>query len=420
MEYRPRIVDAELKAALRTSGAVQIKGPKWCGKTASAGQQAASVVYMQDPDQAATNIEMARIKPSLLLEGETPRLIDEWQMAPQLWDAVRFAVDQRGGAPGQFILTGSTVPGEETMHSGVGRIARLVMRPMTLSESGESNRAVSLAALASGAGIDAATSKTDVEELAHIVCRGGWPAAVVRMEGQASLRVAREYVAGLLDSDVTRIDGVNRNAGRMRALMRSYARNTGTQASNSVIAADMAQADSALSPNTLADYLDALRRVFVLDDLEAWNPALRSKTAVRTSPTRHFVDPSIAAALLGAGPEALLGDMETFGFLFESMCVRDLRVYAQAHGAEVYHYRDKTGLEADAVVVWPDGRWGIVEIKLGQHRADEAAANLLKLAARVDQGKLGAPSFALVLTGGNLAYTREDGVHVVPIACLAP
>lgn len=420
MEYRPRIIDAELAAALQASGAVQLKGPKWCGKTASASQQAASIVYMQNPDQAASNLEKARLKPSLLLEGETPRLIDEWQMAPQLWDAVRFAVDKRGGLPGQFILTGSTIPGEESMHSGVGRIARLVMRPMTLAESGESNQAVSLAALGRGESVEVADADMSIEALAHALCRGGWPAAVVGLGEQNALRVAPEYVASLLDSDVTRIDGVNRNAGRMRALMRSYARNIGTQASHGVIVADMAEADGSISPNTVSDYMDALRRVFVTDDLEAWNPALRSKTAVRTSPTRHYVDPSIAAALLGAGPDALMNDMETYGFLFESMCVRDLRVYAQGNGAEVRHYRDKTGLEADAVVVWPDGRWGLVEIKLGQHRAEEAAASLLKLEQRVDTEKLGNPAFKLVITGGDLAYTREDGVHVVPIAALGP
>nr|WP_227658954.1 MULTISPECIES: DUF4143 domain-containing protein [unclassified Corynebacterium] len=405
--------------ALVESGAVQIKGPKWCGKTATALQQAGSVMYLQDPDYSASYLALAEAKPSKLLEGEVPRLIDEWQMAPRLWDAVRFAVDRRG-EPGQFILTGSSTPTVTPAHSGVGRITSLVMRPMTLYESRESSGDVSLGDLFSNPGENIGSISTlDVEDLAHVLCRGGWPAGVASAQDRGA-RLAHAYVDGLIESDISRVDGVNRNATRMRALMRSYARHVSTQASQATIAADLAANDEAMSPNTVSDYLDALARAYITDEVEAWNPALRSKTVVRTSPTRHFVDPSVGTALMRANPADLLRDMEVYGLLFESLCVRDLRVYAEAIDGTLLHYRDKTGLEADAVLVLADGRWAPIEIKLGERQVDEAAANLNKLANRVDSARMGAPSFLAVVTGGRAAYRRPDGVYVIPLACLRP
>ncbi|WP_244924896.1 ATP-binding protein [Actinomyces bowdenii] len=417
--YIPRIADSGLSRALRASGAVQVKGPKWCGKTSTSLQAAASVIYLQDPDRSASYLSLAEMKPSVLLEGETPRLIDEWQMAPQLWDAVRFAVDRRG-EPGQFILTGSSIPGVEGAHSGVGRIERLVMRTMTLAEAGDSSSQVSLQGLFDGEHGVAGLSALDVEGLARVLCRGGWPTAVLNEGGDEAGRQARAYVDGLIDSDVSRMDGVRRNATRMRELMRSYARNVSTQASQATIAADLASNDASMAPNTVSDYLDALARSYVIEDLPAWNPALRSKTAVRTSPTRHFVDPSIGLAVMRATPAGLLRDVETLGLQFESLCVRDLRVYAEAADGTVFHYRDKTGLEADAVVVLADGRWAPIEVKMGEARVDEAARHLRSLAQRVDVDRMGEPSFLAVLTAGAAAYRRDDGVLVIPLACLGP
>ncbi|RLP10732.1 ATP-binding protein [Propionibacterium australiense] len=415
IRYLKRVADEMLAATLTASGAVQVKGPKWCGKTATSLQQANSVVYLQDPDHSESYLALADAKPSALLEGATPRLIDEWQMAPQLWDAVRFAVDRRG-EPGQFILTGSSTPTVEGAHSGVGRIAGLVMRTMTLSESLESSNQVSLQALFDGDTDVAGMSPLDVEDIARVLCRGGWPAAVTAAVPAG--RLARTYVEGLIDSDVARMDGVSRSATRMRALMRAYARHIATQASQATIAADLAVDDAAMAPNTVSDYLDALARAYVIEDLPSWNPALRSRTALRTSPTRHFVDPSIGAAVMRWAPADLLRDFETFGLQFESLCVRDLRVYAEAIDGTLFHYRDKTGLEADAVVVLADGRWAPFEVKLGSRQLDEAAAHLRRLRDRVDVDRMGEPSFLAVITAGATAYRRDDGVLVIPLACL--
>lgn len=417
--YLSRVADGVLATKLKTAGAVQIKGPKWCGKTATAQRLAASEVYLQDPDKGPGLLELASIKPSALLVGAEPRLIDEWQMAPQLWDAVRYAID-RGHGRGRFILTGSATPrqSEKPKHSGVGRIAKMYMRTMSLFESCESSGDVSLRALFDGAADVASIVNFDIEQIAYAVCRGGWPEAVVEKDKSIALGMARDYVTELLDSDIEEIDGVKRNKTWMRSIMRSYARNLSSEAPLTTIAADMQGEPPSI--DTVAEYVDALTRACVIEDLTAWSPRLRSKTAVRTSPTRHFTDPSIAAAMLGATPEKLLGDFETFGLLFESMCVRDLRVYAEPLGGEVFHYRDKTGLEADAVVSLADGRWGVVEVKLGSRQLDEASAHLRKLAQRIDQDREGAPSFLMVLTGTATAYRREDGVFVVPLATLAP
>lgn len=417
--YLDRLVDPILAEHLEAIGAVQVKGPKWCGKTETSLQHAKSVVRMQDPDESKSLVELAHTKPSLLLEGNTPRLIDEWQVVPRLWDAVRHAVDRRK-LPGQFILTGSSTPTERPAHSGVGRISRIVMRTMTLLESGESTGAVSLGHLFDGATDVGALSDIQIDDIARLLCRGGWPAAVTAATQNAAMRLAPLYVEELIDSDVSRLDDVGRNATRMQALMRSYARHVATQASQATIAADMTSSDATASPKTVVDYLDALARAYVIEDLPAWNPVLRSKTAIRTSPTRHFTDPSIAAALLRATPAKLLEDFETFSLLFESLAVRDLRVYTQAIDGSVFHYRDKIGLEADAVLSLADGRWALVEVKLGERYIDDAAAHLRKLADRVDTKRMGPPSFLMVVTGGKAAYRRDDGVVVVPLACLKP
>ncbi|WP_111836014.1 ATP-binding protein [Actinomyces bovis] len=413
----PRVVDALLADTLSSSGAVHVKGPKWCGKTASALQQAGSVVYLQDPDRSASYLALADAKPSALLDGPVPRLIDECQMAPQLWDAVRYAVDRRGNM-GQFILTGSSTPTVQGQHSGVGRIAPIVMRTMSLSESEESTKEVSLNRLFDGDLNIAGLANLDVEDLARITCRGGWPAAVTAASQAQAGKQVRNYVEGLIDSDVSRMDGVSRNATKMRALLRAYARHVSSMASQATIAADLAVNDSGMAINTVSDYLDALSRAYVIDELPAWNPALRSKTAIRTTPTRHFTDPSIGAAVMRWTADSLLQDFETFGLQFESLCLRDLRVYAEALDGAVYHYRDKTGLEADAVIVLADGRWAPMEVKLGERQVDQAATNLLRLRDRVDDGRMGKPAFLAVLTGGTAAYRRDDGVLVIPLACL--
>lgn len=413
--YLPRVADMRLDDALRSSGAVHIKGPKWCGKTETGIHRTRSQVYLQDPDKSPALLAMADSKPSELLIGDKPRLIDEWQMAPQLWDAVRFAVD-REKVRGGYVLTGSSTPKIRPAHTGVGRIALLEMSTMSLLETGESTGAVSLLSLFEGTLDIAQVAGLDVDDYARVICRGGWPEAVVSESRGDAGRMARDYVCELLVSNINEMDGIRRNRTWMRQIMRSYARNVSGQASLSTIAADM-QGEPPSAP-TLSEYVDALSRAFVLNDLSAWNPRLRSKTAVRTSPTRHFSDPSIAAAVLAATPRGLLDDFETFGLLFESLCIHDLRVYASALGGSLYHYRDKTGLEADAVVVLDDGRWALVEVKMGQSRIDEGAAHLLKLAERIDQTREGRPSFLMVLTSTACAYRRKDGVVVVPLACL--
>ena len=415
--YLPRVADASLERALKGSGAVYITGPKWCGKTATAERHSRSQVYLQDPDRHASLLALAEVKPSLILEGEEPRLIDEWQEAPQLWDAVRFAVD-RGRGRGRFILTGSATPRVRPTHSGVGRIAPLRMRTMSLYESRESTGAVSLAGLFEGRADVAALADLDVEDIAYVLCRGGWPEAVLEPDEDVALVQARNYIEELVTSDIEEMDGARRSATWLRSIMRSYARNVSCEAALTTIAADMQGEPPSI--NTVSDYVDALARASVVEDLEAWNPRLRSKTAVRTSPTRHFSDPSLAAALLHVTPGSLLSDFNTFGLLFESLCVRDLRVYMDALRGSVYHYRDKTGLEADAVLTLPDGRWAPVEVKMGHGKIDEGAKHLLKLAGRVDVDHEGSPAFLMVLTATEAAYRRDDGVLVVPLACLAP
>jgi predicted AAA+ superfamily ATPase len=415
--YLARTSDKEILLALQSSGAVLIEGAKWCGKTSSASNVAKSVLYMQDPDKMASYMAMADTKPSLLLKGEIPRLVDEWQMAPILWDAVRFEVDKRN-EPGQFILTGSAVPVDNvTAHTGTGRISRILMRPMSLFESLESNGLVSLHALFNGSQEEGCLSDLSIEKIAFALCRGGWPASVQLGEAP-SLRMARDYVEAVINYDVSRVDNIEKNPERVRLLLRSLARNVATLATQQTIKDDIEATDVSVSEKTIALYINALRRIFVVEDLPAWSPSLRSRTAIRTSPKRHFVDPSIATAVLRINPEGVLNDFKTFGFLFESLCTRDVRIYSQAIDGDVFHYRDKSGLESDLIIKLRDGRWAAVEVKLGNKQIEEAAQNLLALKSKIDAEKMGEPSFLLVLTGGQYAYRRNDGVWIVPVGCL--
>lgn len=426
-DYKARVCDLELQEQLKASGAVLIEGAKWCGKTYTARKASESALFMQDRDESARYKQIAASKPSLLLEGTTPRLIDEWEEAPLLWDAVRFAVDMRGET-GQFILTGSAVPKDENsnsllteqnrrMHSGVGRIAPLRMRPMSLWESEESNGKVSLKSLFEGQTEIAELSGLSIEGLSYAICRGGWPASL-KLKENTALRVARNYIEEVISFDVHRVDGVEKNPLRVRKLLESYSRNISTMASNETIMADIRATDQTISVNTFTTYISALRRIFIIDDVPAWSPALRSKTTIRTSAKRHFVDPSIAAALMRVNPQGLLKDFNTFGFLFEDLCARDLRVYAQALDGDVFHYRDKKNLECDLVIALHDGRWAAVEVKLGIKEEEEAAAHLLSLANDIDEKKMRAPSFLMIITGGQYAYRRKDGVFVIPVGCL--
>lgn len=415
--YLPRVCDAILNRRLASSGAVLVKGCKWCGKTMTSSRAANSVLYMQDADKSASYMVLADTQPSLLLKGDTPRLIDEWQMAPVLWDAVRFEVDQRQ-AVGQFILTGSSVPKDGvTAHTGTGRIAQMLMRPMSLFESNESNGSVSLKSLFEGNLDISSTSSLSIDDLAFAICRGGWPASV-SMTKEFALDTSVNYVEAIINEDISTVDGIDKNPERVRLLLRSLARNIAIMATNKTIINDMQTNDLSMTPPTLDVYLNALRRIFVIEDQPAWSPALRSRTAIRTSSKRHFVDPSIATAVLGTNPVGILNDFNTFGFLFESLCTRDLRIYSEANGGGVFHYRDRYGFETDIIVSLRDGRWAAIEVKLGHKQIEEAAENLLKLKEKVNTDKMGDPSFLMVLTGGEFAYRRPDGVLVVPIGCL--
>ena len=419
-KYRARIADDNLKRKLEGKGAVLIDGPKWCGKTTTAEQLAASVLYMDDPERKQQNITMSEINPKRLLQGETPRLIDEWQLAPKLWDAIRFEVDHRGEL-GQFVLTGSAVPPDtkEITHSGTGRFTWLTMRPMSIYESGDSSGDVSLKDLFDGVPVDGC-SNLSFERLAFLVCRGGWPQAV-DMRDEIALDQATDYLDAVIHSDINRVDNVQKNAEQVRRFMRSYARNQGSQTPNTVLAQDVAANDGAkIGDDTIGQYTSALRKIFVIEDMPAWNPNLRSKTAIRSSDTRYFVDPSIAVAALGIGPNDLINDLNTFGFLFETLCVRDLRVYADALNGSVYHYRDKDGQECDAVIHLRNGKYGLIEIKLGGDKLiNEGVKSLKAMEAKIDTGRMNNPSFLMVLTGtGDYAYRRPDGVYVVPIGAL--
>lgn len=420
-KYKSRITDKLIERKLKGKGALLIEGPKWCGKTTTAEQFSKSVLYMSKPEDVQSNLMMADINPSKLLSGETPRLIDEWQIAPKLWDAVRFEVDHRDNF-GHFILTGSAVPPKtnEIFHTGTGRFAWIKMRPMSLFESMESTGEISLKELFNQPAQLNGENKLNIDDLAFLICRGGWPEAV-DMDKDVALDQAFDYYTAIVNTDISRVDNVKRDPERAKRLMKSYARNQGSQTAYTVIRDDIAANDSeTLTEDTVYAYTNALRKIFVIEDMPAWNPNLRSKTAIRTSDTRYFIDPSIATASLGMGPEDLIKDLNTMGLFFETMCVRDLRVYAESIDGEVYHYRDKSGLECDTVVHLRNGSFGLIEIKLGGDKLiEEGAENLKTFSKKIDTNKMKAPSFLMVLTGtGKYAYRREDGVYVVPIGCL--
>lgn len=420
-QYKKRILDSLLERKLMGMGAVLIEGPKWCGKTTTAEEKAGSVLYMNDPKKSGTYLQLAKMSPNVLLTGDIPRLIDEWQLAPSLWDTIRYEVDHRD-EEGQFILTGSAVPTktDEIWHSGTGRFARIKMRPMSLWESGDSDGKVSLEALFNSKVEAVASEGKSIEDIAYLVCRGGWPKATLQ-NPKIALDRAYDYYDAVVNIDISRVDGVERDTERTKRLMRSYARFQGAQTAIGKIKEDVRINDSMnIDDDTIGAYINALKKIFVIEDMPAWNPNLRSKTAIRSSDTRYFVDPSIAVAALGVGPEDLIGDLETFGLLFETMCVRDLRVYADALGGSVYHYRDKNGLECDAVVHLRNGSYGLIEIKLGgDNLIEDGASSLKSLAEKIDTTKMKNPSFLMVLTAiGDFAYQREDGVYVVPIGSL--
>ena len=427
MKYFKRISDELLSQRLQAMGAVLIEGPKWCGKTTTAAQQAESIIRLQDPDERGNYDAIAANRPSLFLHGDTPRLIDEWQDYPVVWDAVRLEVDKRQ-LVGQFILTGSNVVDEDQIrHSGIGRISRLQMGTMSLWESQESNGCISLRELFNNPQMDFEVfSELSVDDLIYAACRGGWPAAVCAKTQKAALSVARDYVNSVCTSDVIRIDGSRRNPQLTRQILRSYARNISTLAKTSQILQDViASGDVDCTRPTFVDYVGVLERLFVIQDIGAWCPAIRSKTTIRSGAKRAFCDPSIAVALLGLTPISMQMQLNTFGFVFEQLCIRDLKAYTADQYATVSYYNDRYGLEADVVLHLDDGRYALIECKLGSAEIDSGAAHLLKLQELIREHNLTEkqlpirePDLLIVLTGGKVGYRRKDGVYVIPVGCL--
>lgn len=427
MEYLTRMADQLLTEHLESSGAVLIEGPKWCGKTTTAMQQAASIIKLQNPDMREEYLATAAIRPSLLLLGETPRLIDEWQEIPVLWDSVRTLVDERNEV-GQFILTGSnTIDRKNIRHTGTGRIATMEMLPMSLFESKESSGAISLTTLFDNKelNIDGMMSSMKIEDLIFAACRGGWPASLNRKTKKAQLAVVRDYINSLCKTDISSVDGVSRDDKLTRLILRTYARNISTLAKKSNMLKDIRANVETCSDNTLDNYLDALRKLFVIQDIDAWSPAVRSAATIRRGPKREFIDPSIAVAALGLSPESLLLDLKTFGFIFECMCIRDLKAYSQALGGSMSYYHDRYNLEADAVLHLNDGRYALIEFKLGSKEIEDGASHLLQIKSLVQdynkrekQIRLREPDLLIVITGGSMAYARPDGVKIIPLACL--
>lgn len=421
VKYKHRIADRILERKVLGKGVVLIEGPKWCGKTTTAKQLSKSILDLGDSSVLMQSSQLIEIGPKALLEGKTPRLIDEWQALPTIWDCIRSEVDRRG-EPSQFILTGSSVlpEAEETIHSGTGRFAYIKMRTMSLYESGESTGSISLSDLFEGKSFEVLQNEMDIDELAYLICRGGWPWATL-IPKEVALDQAFDYVDSVVQKDIQRVDKIKRSPDRARLLLRSYARNISQQISYATIRKDMLANDaSTLDEDTVADYVKALKKLFVIEDLAAWNPNIRSKAAIRTSDTRHFVDPSIGTAALRLGPKDLINDLQSFGLFFEDLVVRDLRVYAEALDGELYHYRDSSGLECDTVLHRRNGSYALLEVKIGgENRINEGAANLLALAKNIDTNKMSAPSFMAVIIGvGKYAYQRKDGVYVIPIGCL--
>lgn len=420
MKYIERIVDKEIKEKLSMMGAILIKGPKWCGKTTSSKQFANSILEMQNPDLQENYMELANTKPSLLLQGEKPKLIDEWQLAPKLWNAVRYAVD-KNGIPGQYILTGSATPIEDdTLHSGVGRFAFITMKPMTLFESGDSNGKISLSEILNGnKAIDGIKTDLTYEKIAYVLCRGGWPNSV-NLSKKQSLEIPKNYIDVLCDSDISRIDGVKRNPQLARAILKSYARQVSTVDSNQSLFDDIRANYSDVSERTIIDYLEVLKKLYIIEEIEAWNPNIRSKTAIRTSSKKSMIDPSLAVAALGVSPEEIMLDIKTYGLLFENLVNRDLSVYVNSIGGTLKHYRDRYNLECDNVIHFNDGRYALVEIKIGGTRIKEAEEHLLTLRNLIleNEPRIGEPEFMMVITGTDMAYTTDTGVMIVPVGCL--
>lgn len=415
-KYYNRLIDLKIEKYLEVFGAVLIEGPKWCGKTTSAIQHAKSILRMQDTSIIKNNLLIADSAPYLLLEGEKPRLIDEWQIAPNLWDAIRVDVDNTG-KKGQYILTGSSSPlTNSTMHTGTGRIARLMMRPMSLYESLDSNGIISMSQLFNEQSMPTCKSSLTINDLTYLICRGGWPQSIKENEENALL-IMQEYIKSIYNNDISEFGAKKTDPQRVRLFLKSYARHIQTLTKNSTILNDLKENDISISEPTLYTYLDKLQRMFIIEETPAWSPSVRSKRAIRTANKKGFVDPSIACAILGLTPSSLLRDFELFGFMFESLCVRDLRIYAEKINGQVLHYRDNSGLECDAIIQLANGDYGLIEVKLGGRLEDEAANNLIKLETLLIQEKT-KPKFKMILTGGEYGYTRTDGILVVPIACL--
>lgn len=421
VKYLKRIIDDDLDKYLEMIGAILIIGPKWCGKTTTAERHAKSVLKLQDKDQYQTNMMWADIEPSRLLRGDKPRLIDEWQIAPVLWDSVRTSVDETDGY-GLYILTGSTVVNEDgKRHTGTGRIHRLLMRTMSLYESGESNGQISIMDLFDNPemNINEYESELTMDELIFAACRGGWPESLNQKTREGKLFVAYSYLDNICNTDASAVDGVKRDSDRVRLLLRSIARNNSTLAKDQTIIDDMKANFMDISRPTYYSYVDALKRLFVLEDQRGWSPNIKSKSAIRSGNKKVFIDPSIAVAALHANPESMEKDLKTFGFVFENLCIRDLNVYTSSHGGKVSYYHDKSKLEIDCVVHLKDGRYALIECKLGSERIEDGAKNLLKINELIEKNdKLENPTFLAVLTGGKYAYTRPDGVKVIPIGCL--
>lgn len=422
-KYLKRCIDERLKDKLASSGAVWIKGPKWCGKSTTAEQFAKSFVYMQSRKEREQNIALAKNAPDLFLTGETPKLIDEWQIIPFIWDDIRYEIDKRDKF-GQFIITGSATPlstDQESLrqHSGIGRISTLIMRPMSLYESLDSNGSISLKSLFDGEKLSFSNSDKKLIDYAQYACRGGWPKSIGLPE-KVSIDIVRNYYDGLVENDIKSFDNVLRDTGKVKAILQSYARNISTECSIQTIIADIKGFENkTISDETVKSYISALEKLYVIEDIKAWNPSLRSKTTIRTSSTRHFIDPSIACRALGAFKEDLINDLKTFGLIFEDMAIRDLKIYADKLNGDVYHYRDRNGLEADAIIHLDNGKWAAFEIKLhDSQKIEEGANNLLKLSSLIDEQKMRKPEFLMVITATEYAYQRKDGVWVVPLACL--
>ena len=426
IEYLKRIIDDILEEQLEMIGAVVIVGPKWCGKTTTGEQHAKSILKLQDPDNKKSYLQLAEIKPSLLLEGEKPRLIDEWQIAPVLWDAVRTSVDNLKG-DGLYILTGSTsVDESEIMHSGTGRFNKLLMRPMSLFESNESNGKISILDLFNSPDMDIDGIKSDlsIEDLIFASCRGGWPESLNKKTKKAQLFVAYNYLNNICESDASTVNGVKRDPKRVKKILESYSRNISTIASNKTILKDVKSNFPNIVESTYYSYIDALSRLFVINNIDGWNPNIRSATVIRLTAKKEFIDPSIAVASLKLSPEKLLFDLNTFGFIFENLCIRDLSVYSSLMDGEILYYRDRNGLEVDCVLELKDGRYSLIEFKLGGNEIEKAAKNLLKLDNLIKKQiikkdlNIKEPSFLAIVTGGEFAYTRPDGIKILPIGCL--